>query len=42
MSEGIPVFPKDPVLALIFGSLLFDFLHSDFLPVPRGHGTTSA
>ena len=25
MSEGIPVFPKDPVLALIFGSLYLIF-----------------
>ena len=39
MSDGIPVFPKDPILALIFGS---HFLHSDFLSVPSGYGSASA
>ena len=32
MSEGIPVFPKDPVLALIFGSLYLIFCIAIFFP----------
>ncbi len=32
MSDGIPVFPKDPILALIFGSLYLTFCIAIFFP----------
>lgn len=32
MSDGIPVFPKDPILALIFGSLYLIFCIAIFFP----------
>ena len=32
MADGIPVFPKDPVLALIFGSLYLIFCIAIFFP----------
>lgn len=33
MADGIPVFPKDPVLALIFGSLYLIFCIAIFVDV---------
>ena len=41
MAQGIPVFPKDPVLALIFGSLYL-ILCRDFLSVSYRDGSAPA